>query len=163
NMRRKVAYYLISRLRMTFNCNLIGHSSGGAKQGCFHFKHIGCYGFQVVNGRIFFKNIIAYRSLKHGIQHLFSRFCNGIRHIINMKKFLLAILMISSVSSLFAQNKYGSISGSVIDGSRKTIESATIALCKVKDSAVVKYSVADKDGKFLFENIKEGEYFVSVT
>src|SRR5947209_7996835 len=80
-----------------------------------------------------------------------------------MKKYVLAILMISSISSLFAQNKSGSISGSVIDGSRKTIESATIALCKVKDSAVVKYSVADKDGKFLFENIKEGEYFVSVT
>ncbi|HEU0065391.1 MAG TPA: TonB-dependent receptor [Flavisolibacter sp.] len=80
-----------------------------------------------------------------------------------MKKFLLAILMISSISSLFAQNKPGSISGSVIDGSRKTIESATIALCKAKDSAVVKYSVADKDGRFLFENIKEGEYFVSVT
>ena len=62
-----------------------------------------------------------------------------------------------------AQTQTGHVSGSVIDGSRKTIESATIALCHSKDSSVVKYSVADKDGKFAFDNISDGEYIVSIT
>lgn len=57
----------------------------------------------------------------------------------------------------------GRISGIVIDGNTKTIESATISLLKVKDSAVAKMSVADKTGKFEFDNIAEGKYFVSIT
>lgn len=57
----------------------------------------------------------------------------------------------------------GRITGSVIDGNTKTIESATITLSRVKDSSVTKMSVADKTGKFEFENIAEGKYFVSIS
>ncbi len=57
----------------------------------------------------------------------------------------------------------GRISGTVIDGNTKTIESATITLLKAKDSAVAKMSVADKTGKFEFENISEGRYMVSIS
>ncbi|MGZ8557212.1 MAG: TonB-dependent receptor domain-containing protein [Chitinophagaceae bacterium] len=57
----------------------------------------------------------------------------------------------------------GKISGTVIDGNTKTIESATITLLKAKDSAVAKMSVADKTGKFEFENIAEGRYMVSIS
>ena len=57
----------------------------------------------------------------------------------------------------------GRITGSVIDGNTKTIESATITLSRLKDSSVAKMSVADKTGKFEFENIAEGKYFVSIS
>ena len=57
----------------------------------------------------------------------------------------------------------GKISGTVIDGNTKTIESATIALLRAKDSSVAKMSVADKTGKFEFENIAPGQYVVSIT
>jgi len=57
----------------------------------------------------------------------------------------------------------GKISGTVIDGNTRTIESATITLLRVKDSSVAKMSVADKSGKFEFENIAEGKYIVSIT
>ena len=57
----------------------------------------------------------------------------------------------------------GRISGTVIDGNTKTIESATITLLKAKDSAVAKMSVADKTGKFEFENVAEGKYMVSIS
>ena len=56
----------------------------------------------------------------------------------------------------------GRITGTVVDGNTKTIESATIALQRSKDSSVAKMSVADKTGKFEFDNIPAGVYFVSV-
>jgi hypothetical protein len=62
-----------------------------------------------------------------------------------------------------AQIKTGKISGTVIDGSVKTIESATITLLRSKDSSVVKMSVADKTGKYEFDAVPEGKYFVSIT
>ena len=57
----------------------------------------------------------------------------------------------------------GKISGTVIDGNTKTIESATITLQRVVDSSVAKMSIADKTGKFEFENIAAGKYFVSIS
>lgn len=74
---------------------------------------------------------------------------------------LTVLLTLSFVSQ--AQTGTGKISGKVIDGSTKTIEAATITLHKAKDSAVVKISVANKEGDFVFETIKEGSYFVSIT
>ena len=62
-----------------------------------------------------------------------------------------------------AQIKNGKISGKVIDGNTKTIESATITLLTIKDSAVAKISVANKEGNFVFENVVEGKYIVSIT
>lgn len=74
---------------------------------------------------------------------------------------LLSCLMIAVISQ--AQTKTGKISGTIIDGNSKTVEAATIALLKAKDSSVVKFSVANKDGKYAFENISDGRYLVSVT
>ena len=62
-----------------------------------------------------------------------------------------------------AQTKTGKISGHVIDGNVKTIESATITLLRSKDSSVIKLSVANKEGNFVFENVGDGKYLVSVT
>lgn len=80
-----------------------------------------------------------------------------------MKKLaiLLTVLTLSIVSH--AQKGIGKVSGSVIDGSTKTIESATITLLRAKDSSVAKMSVADKTGKFVFEGVPAGIYMVSIT
>src|SRR5258706_6874916 len=82
-----------------------------------------------------------------------------------MKKYsiLLIIISIAFPFLVHAQDKESKITGTVIDGSQKTIESSTITLLRVKDSSVVKMSVADKNGKFMFENIPAGQYVVSVT
>ena len=80
-----------------------------------------------------------------------------------MKKILtLATIMVTALISQ-AQLKNGHISGAIIDGNQKTIESATISLLTAKDSSVVKFSVAGKDGKFAFENIPNGKYLIAVT
>jgi iron complex outermembrane receptor protein len=57
----------------------------------------------------------------------------------------------------------GRITGTVIDGNTKTIEKAPISLLTVKDSAVAKMGIADKTGKFEFDNIAEGKYFVAIS
>ena len=57
----------------------------------------------------------------------------------------------------------GTITGTVVDGNTRTIESATIALQRSKDSTVTKMSVADKTGKFEFDNIPAGGYFVTIS
>jgi len=62
-----------------------------------------------------------------------------------------------------AQVKDGKVSGTVIDGSTKTIESATITLLRSKDSSVVKMSVANKTGNYEFDAVPEGRYFVSIS
>ncbi len=78
---------------------------------------------------------------------------------------LMTLLTVAFTLSLVshAQMKNGKINGTVIDGSAKTIESATITLLRVKDSSVVKMSVADKTGKYEFDGVAEGRYMVSIT
>jgi hypothetical protein len=82
-----------------------------------------------------------------------------------MKKTLLLIIVIlaSLPFTSQAQQKNGKVSGTVIDGNTKTIESATITLLRAKDSSVVKMSVADKSGKYEFDGVTEGKYLVSIT
>jgi iron complex outermembrane receptor protein len=79
-----------------------------------------------------------------------------------MKKILTVLTLLIGSLVGFAQTKT-KISGTVVDGSQKTIESATISLVRAKDSSTVKFSVADKDGKFAFENIPSGRYLVMIT
>ena len=79
-----------------------------------------------------------------------------------MKQFFTLLSLVFLSFSASAQ-KTGKVSGTIIDGSQKTIESATIKLIKAKDSATVKFAVAGKDGSFSFESIPDGQYMVAVT
>ncbi len=87
-----------------------------------------------------------------------------------MRKILILLTVVVTLSifgnsQLAAQIKEikGKITGTVIDGNTKTIESATIALQRSKDSSVAKMTVADKTGKFEFADISAGSYFVSIS
>ena len=76
------------------------------------------------------------------------------------KLFTLLLIALTAFSfKTMAQTKNGKITGTVIDGSQKIIESATITLLNAKDSSIAKISMADKTGKFEFENIPAGKYW----
>ncbi len=80
-----------------------------------------------------------------------------------MKKLFSLLAVLAIGLSSFAQSG-GKISGSIKDGgNQKIIDAASVSLLKAKDSALVKVAVADKDGNFSFENIKEGSYLVLAT
>src|SRR4026209_539103 len=81
-----------------------------------------------------------------------------------MRKILTLLTIALSFSIIgFAQIKNGRVSGTVIDGNTKTIESATITLLCAKDSSVAKMSVADKSGNYAFEAVGQGKYLVSIS
>jgi iron complex outermembrane recepter protein len=82
-----------------------------------------------------------------------------------MKK-ILTLLTIALTTLSFAgsaQVTGGKVTGKVIDGNTKTVEAASITLHKATDSSVAKMSVANKEGKYQFENVTEGNYFVSIS
>jgi hypothetical protein len=81
-----------------------------------------------------------------------------------MRKLIILLTILTTLTMVSqAQNRGGKVTGTVIDGNTKTIESATITLQRTKDSSVAKISVADKTGKYSFEGIEDGNYFVSIT
>ncbi len=81
-----------------------------------------------------------------------------------MKKLSLLLTLFAGLSlGSNAQTKTGRIEGNVIDGSQKTLESATISLHKALDSSLLKYAIASKTGSFAFEPVAEGRYFVAVS
>lgn len=53
------------------------------------------------------------------------------------------------------------ITGIVIDNEQKPLDYATISLLKSSDSSLVKTSVTDLKGLYIFENIPSGKYLVS--
>jgi iron complex outermembrane recepter protein len=81
-----------------------------------------------------------------------------------MKKVITALLVQSIISlHVFAQTPQTSISGSVVDDKKKSVEAATISLMKAADSTLFKISVTDKAGKFSFQNIPFGSYYINAS
>jgi outer membrane receptor protein involved in Fe transport len=80
-----------------------------------------------------------------------------------MKKLFTSLVLASITFCGFAQTG-GKIAGLIKDGgNQKIIDAASIALLKASDSSLVKTSVTDKEGNFLFENVKEGSYLISAS
>ncbi len=79
-----------------------------------------------------------------------------------MKQLFTLILALVSLAT-FSQTTPSRISGTVVDGSAKTLESATIALIRAQDSSTVKFAVASKTGQFVFDQVAPGTYMVMVS
>jgi outer membrane receptor protein involved in Fe transport len=77
-----------------------------------------------------------------------------------MFRYLFSFLLV--VLSLQSQAQSGTANGTIQSGN-KAVESAVVTLVRQKDSSLVKTAVTDKEGKFSFEQIKNGAYIVSVT
>ncbi len=81
-----------------------------------------------------------------------------------MKLLFTTLIAISTSTMCFAQESAGSITGSLKDGgNQKIIDAASISLLKSSDSSLVKAAVTDKEGNFVFENVKPGTYLVSAS
>jgi iron complex outermembrane recepter protein len=82
-----------------------------------------------------------------------------------MTRFTLITLFFLIFSNLLlAQSPAASIKGKIADGGdQKIIDAATVSLLKAKDSSLVKITLTDKEGNFLFENISLGKYYLLAT
>src|SRR6185436_5196063 len=79
------------------------------------------------------------------------------------KVYTLLAVFLGMALFVHAQTKNGKVTGSIIDGPQKNLQSATITLLRAKDSASVKFSVTNREGNYEFVSVKEGKYLVSVT
>src|SRR6476620_5200283 len=79
-----------------------------------------------------------------------------------MKK-IFTLLSALAIFGFASHAQKGKVSGSVTDGSEKMVESDTISLLKAKDSSVLKFTVASKEGAYSFDGISYGKYLVGVS
>lgn len=80
-----------------------------------------------------------------------------------MKKFFSLLAAMSIAVCSFAQSG-GKVTGTIKDGgNQKIIDAASVSLLNAKDSSLVKTAVADKNGNYTFENLKDGSYLVKAT
>ncbi|MEO9146237.1 MAG: outer membrane beta-barrel protein [Ginsengibacter sp.] len=82
-----------------------------------------------------------------------------------MKKLILYFFLSAILSSsAFAQSANGIITGTITDGgSQKIIDAATVSLYRATDSSLMKINIADKEGKFRFEQVPAGKYYLLAT
>lgn len=76
---------------------------------------------------------------------------------------LLSGFLIGIYYNVWAQAKNTAIEGKIITSEHVLIEAATIALLRRSDSARVKTTISDKNGKFKFNNIRDGSYVILVS
>ena len=69
DVRQLTADYLIARLGMDLDRDLVGHSSRGAKKTGFHGKAFGEDGLEPQNGGIVAQDVVANRGCGHGSEH----------------------------------------------------------------------------------------------
>jgi len=62
-----------------------------------------------------------------------------------------------------AQTAGGKISGLVLDDTKKPLDGATVILLIAKDSSVVSSQLANKDGSFAFQDLKDDTYLIKAT
>jgi hypothetical protein len=68
-------------------------------------------------------------------------------------KYFFGLLLFFLVTSVFAQNKPFTLTGTLISAEdQQPLESATIYLERIKDSTLVTYTISDKDGKFSLQD-----------
>ena len=78
-----------------------------------------------------------------------------------MTRLALTMFFLLAAKLITAQVNEGSISGSISGRSdQKLVDAATISLFKVADSSLYKVNLADERGKFLFEHIPFGKYYL---
>ena len=81
-----------------------------------------------------------------------------------MKKIITALLVQSIISAqIFAQTPQTAVSGSVVDDKNKPVEAASISLMKAPDSSLFKISITDKAGRFSFQDIPFGTYYINAS
>ncbi|MFC0514282.1 outer membrane beta-barrel protein [Mucilaginibacter angelicae] len=80
-----------------------------------------------------------------------------------IQAFLLTLFTFLIFNLANAQTTGGKISGTVLDDAKKPLDGATVTLLVAKDSAVVSTLLANKDGSFTFQNLKDNTYIIKAT
>lgn len=75
------------------------------------------------------------------------------------KTTLFTLFCCCAMQSLIAQN----IKGKITDPTNNPLDAAVVSLLKAQDKSLVKTTLSEADGSFLFEQIKSNEYLIQVS
>ncbi|HEX2606242.1 MAG TPA: outer membrane beta-barrel family protein [Flavisolibacter sp.] len=77
-----------------------------------------------------------------------------------MKKFyLLALVILASLSPALAQKVSGTVKGTLQDSLTGTpLTDATVSIVRLKDSSLISFTLTDRNGRFEIKNIEAGAY-----
>lgn len=79
-----------------------------------------------------------------------------------MRKTLVLLLLI--FSTVITVHPQSSVKGIITDTvEKKSLSNTVISLLRQKDSTLVKFTRAEKDGNFLISNLKEGKFIIMIT
>lgn len=78
------------------------------------------------------------------------------------KAFILAAIFLATGITAGAQTT-GRIAGTIQDDKGKQMQAVSVSLLNSRDSALQKIAITDKEGKYEFINIKDGNYLLSVS
>lgn len=78
----------------------------------------------------------------------------------SFKAITLTMSMLVTALTSFAQTA-PKVAGQITQPGNKPVEFATVTLLKAKDSSLVKGAIADIDGKYQFEQVKQGKYLIA--
>jgi outer membrane receptor protein involved in Fe transport len=78
----------------------------------------------------------------------------------SFKAITLTMSMLATALTSMAQSNPG-VAGQVNQAGNKPVEFATVTLLKAKDSSLVKGAIADINGKYEFEQVKQGKYLIA--
>ncbi len=83
---------------------------------------------------------------------------------LNLIFLLLLSWLFTTPSPVFAQTTGGSkITGKLVTNDNKAVDFATLSLHNQKDSALVKSALTDEKGKYIFDKVKAGKYYISAS
>jgi len=80
-----------------------------------------------------------------------------------MRKFISTALPIILLSLLAFTAGAQQLSGTILDEGQKPLAGASVDIRRTTDSSVIKYTVSDGQGKYLFNGIASGNYFLHAT
>lgn len=76
-------------------------------------------------------------------------------------KNLLSLILVFSSGLLFSQNSF--VEGQVFDSENNSLEFVNVLLMSQADSSLYRGTISESDGRFLFENIDKGTYYVEAS
>lgn len=83
--------------------------------------------------------------------------------MINLIKTLWVLGLCLASNFLYAQTTSGKITGTVVDEIGQPINGTTVSLHRAVDSVSVKYELTTNDGRFIFDPIVKGSYFIQIS
>ncbi|SEA62729.1 outer membrane beta-barrel family protein [Pedobacter hartonius] len=77
-------------------------------------------------------------------------------------RLLMPVLFLFTVSAASAQTGSGKLSGKVLDEKHANLSYASVSLLKAKDSTLIKGSITEENGTYLFADLPDGQYIIAI-